>query len=442
MNLFTRRQRPGFACKRFARSETGSIALMFALMLPVLFGIIGLGMEVGVWFKERRQLQTIADAAAVSAAIENAYGASSAEILAAATQEATLNGFDATTDTITYIGTPTSGAYIGDTAYIEVKINRQLETILSQVFYSLSPSTIARAVASTTGDQEACVLALSTTAMNSVYVNGAGSTVSMEGCSLVANSNDSTKAINVQNGTLESECLSAVGGISGEANITTNCSAPVSGGAAVTDPFAAVDVPTYTGCDQDPHGAGAYTPADGETLTEGVYCGGLSFSSDNTVHMAPGTYVINKGDFTVNGGAIITGDNVTIILTSSTGTGYGTITFNGNANVDLSAPTTADTTGAIQGDYIGMLFYQDRNGGSSSSLDAKLTGGSSTELAGAVYLPNNSITFNGGNATDSNGCLMIVAQTVSFNGSADIDNKCDMFGGNPITYGAAPGLVE
>jgi len=47
---------------------------MFALMLPFLFGIVGLGMEAGMWFKERRQLQTIADAAAVSAAIENAYG--------------------------------------------------------------------------------------------------------------------------------------------------------------------------------------------------------------------------------------------------------------------------------------------------------------------------------------------------------------------------------
>jgi hypothetical protein len=158
--------------------------------------------------------------------------------------------------------------------------------------------------------------------------------------------------------------------------------------------------------------------------------------------MNPGTYVLNKGDFTVNGGATITGDGVTIILTSSTGSSYGTIKINGGANVSLSAPTADDTSGSIQGDYTGMLFYQDRNSGSTPSLDASFNGGSTMEVSGAIYMPNNSVSFNGGNSTDSNGCLMLVAQTVSFNGNADIENECDMYGGNPITYGAAPGLVE
>ena len=422
---------------QFGRDERGTIALMFALMLPVLFGIIGLGMEVGIWFKERRQLQTIVDAAAVSAAIENAYGATAAEILAAATQEATLNGFDPAIDTITYIGVPASGAFIGDDAYIEVKISRQLETILTHIFYTLDPITVVRAVASTTGDQEACVLALSGSAMNSVYVNGAGSTVSMEGCSVVANSTHSTKSVNVQNGTLEVDCVSAVGGISGEANMTTSCPAPISNGAAVQDPYATLDVPAYAGCDEN-----NYNPPNGAILSEGVYCGGLRISAGRTVHMNPGTYIMDRGDFNVNGSATLTGDNVTIILTSSTGSSYGSITINGGANVALSAPTTEDASGSIQGDYIGMLFYQDRNSGTSPSLNATFNGGSTMEVSGAIYMPNNSVSFNGGNSTDSNGCLMLVAQTVSFNGNADIENKCDMYGGNPIKYGAAPGLVE
>lgn len=415
---------------------------MFALMLPVLIGIIGLGMEAGMWFKERRELQTIADAAAVSAAIENAYGASSAEILTAATLEATLNGFDATSDTITYVGTPTSGAFAGDSAYIEVQVTRQLETILSQVFYSLSPSTTARAVAATTGDQEACVLALSPSAMNSVYVNGAGSSVTMDGCSVVANSTHSTKAINVQNGSLTADCLWTAGGINGEANITTSCSSPATGANTVEDPYADLDVPAYAGCDQDPPGNQAYSPANGETLTEGVYCGGISISAGNTVTMSAGTYVIDEGDFTVNGGGSITGDGVTIILTASDGTGTGSISINGGATVEISAPTAEDIGGSITGEYTGILFYQDRNAGTSPSLDASFTGGSEVELGGAIYLPNNDISFSGGNTADSNGCLMLVAQSISFNGSADINNQCDMYGGNPITYGASPGLVE
>lgn len=428
--------------KRLKRAENGSVALMFALMLPILFGIVGLGVEAGLWFKERRELQNIADSAAVSAAIELAYGATSSEQMTAAMIEANSNGFDATSDTMLYVGTPTSGTYAGQAAYVEVRVERQLETVLSQVFYSLNPMTVSRAVAGTTSDMEACVMALSNTAMNSIYLNGAGTNVSMTGCGVVANSDHSTNAINVQNGSFEADCLWSAGGISGEANITTACPSTVSNAKPVEDPFAAIDVPAFGACDFDPPGMQAYTPVNGDTLSEGVYCGGMEFSAGTTVDLAPGIYVIDEGNFKVNGGAHVTGDDVTIILTASDGSGYGTIEINGGATVDLAAATAADTTGTITGDYTGILFYQDRNAGPSSSLEATLSGGSTMELMGAVYLPENDISFSGGNNTTGDGCLMLVSQKVSFNGDANIENQCDMFGGNPIAFGARPGLVE
>ena len=427
---------------RFAVKEGGSVALMFALMLPVLFGIVGLGVEAGLWFKERRQLQNIADTAAVSAAIELAYGATSTELMTAAKIEADGNGFDPTSDTFLYVGTPTSGTYAGQAAYVEVRVERKLETMLSQVFYSLNPLTTSRAVAGTTSDMEACVMALSNTSMNSIYLNGAGTKVTMTGCGVVANSDHSTNAINIQNGSFEADCLWSAGGISGESNITTACPTSVSNAKPVEDPFASLDVPAYGACDFDPPGVQACTPAHGDTLSEGVYCGGLEFSAGSTVTMADGIYVIDEGNFKVNGGAHVTGNNVTIILTASDGTGTGTIQINGGATVDLAAATGADTTGTIQGDYTGVLFYQDRTAGSSPSMDATLSGGSTMELMGAVYLPNNDISFSGGNNTTGDGCLMLVSQSVSFNGDANIENKCDMFGGNPIAFGARPGLVE
>lgn len=421
----------------FKRDERGGIALMFALMLPVLFGIVGLGMEAGMWFKERRQLQTIADSAAVSAAIENAFGSTQVEIEAAATLEANQNGLDASTDVITYIGTPTSGAYIGDADYIEVNITRQLTTIISQVFTPLNPATSARAVASTIGDQEACVLALSASAQNSMYVNASGSTVTMDGCSVASNSNDSLKSVNVQNGTLIAECVWAAGGISGEANITTSCPASYPDAKPLSDPYADTTVPPYsntippclTGTGNTP-----YTPADGEVLQPGVYCDGISISSGNTVTMAPGEYIIDEGDFTVNGGGAVSGTGLTVFLTSSNGHHYGTVNISGGGTVDMGAATS--------GDYIGMLFYQDRDGGASSSNDIIITGGAEITLSGAVYAPNNDIQFSGNTTTDGSGCLMLVAQEVKFGGDADIDNSCDMYGGNPAVFGAQPGLVE
>ena len=426
---------------RLIKDDRGAIVILFALMLPIIVGFVGIGVEVTSWYKVRRNMQTAADAAAITAAVERGLGSSATIISSEATREAARNGYDSTSDTITISNPPLTGDHIGDDAYVEVTINHPIETLFSGMFLTSAVSTTTRAVATTSGDSEACVLALSSTASQAIDVGSA--TVSMSGCGVVANS-DASNAVNVQPGTLEVDCISTVGSVDGNGTITTTeCTSPVEGATAVTDPFADIDVPVYdnTGC-LTGNGNNAYAPADGETISEGVYCDGLSFNAGVTVTMEAGIYVIDEGDFSVNGGATVTGSDVTIILTAEDGSSYGSITINGGAVVELTAPTAEDTTGDITGDYSSILFYQDRNASQSPSLDAMLTGGSTTELTGAIYLPNNNITFNGGNETDDNGCLMIVAQEVSFNGDADLENECSMYGGNPITYGAVPGLVE
>ena len=276
--------------KRFARADRGAVALMFALMLPVLFGIIGLGMEVGVWFKERRELQTIADAAAVSAAIENAYGASSSAVLAAATMEATTNGFDATTDTISYVGTPTSGAFNGQAGYIEVNITRQLDTILSQVFYTLDPTTTARAVAST-GNQpagEACVLALDTTG-TAVSVGGNGA-VTLSSCQIASNSSDASALSVSGSGGLNVDCYSVVGNVSVSAGLTTapGCTG-ATGATAIADPYASLTDPDDGNCDS----AGFTWNSTGSTS--------VGNGSWTDPYVICGAFWAKKGTVTLNG---------------------------------------------------------------------------------------------------------------------------------------------
>ena len=57
---------------RFARDRQGAVALAVAVLLPVLIGFAGIGIEVGMWFAVQRQDQSAADAAAISAALEYA----------------------------------------------------------------------------------------------------------------------------------------------------------------------------------------------------------------------------------------------------------------------------------------------------------------------------------------------------------------------------------
>jgi len=433
--------------KRFVRNDRGAIAIMFALMMPFILGVIGLGVEAGMWFKDRRELQSIADSASISAAVENAYGASTtSELTAAAQVEANLNGFDATKDTIVYVGTPQSGAYIDDADYVEVRLSRTLTTIVSQVFKTFDPSTIARAVASTTGDKEACVLALSSTASPGVTISG-NSTVNLTNCGLVANSTTASYSVDVCNNcSLTTDCVWASGGINEGLNSITStvCDDVIPNVDPIADPYVALDVPASFGscAPNTAMTGGQYIISSNTTLSEGRYCQGLKITN-GTVTLNAGTYIMDSGDFNMTGGNL-SGSGVTIILTSSTSPANdtGAVSITGNGNVNLSAPTENDTTGTVTGDYQGILVYQDRNVSPPPNAKNKFSGGSTAELAGAIYTPSYDIEFTGGNDTSSTGCMMLIGDSITFNGDADMENDCTAYGGNSLLYGASPRLVE
>jgi Flp pilus assembly protein TadG len=54
----------------FGGSSAGAVAVTTALVLPVLLGMVSLGVEVGHWYLDQREMQGAADAAAISAAAE------------------------------------------------------------------------------------------------------------------------------------------------------------------------------------------------------------------------------------------------------------------------------------------------------------------------------------------------------------------------------------
>ena len=50
------------------KSQRGAVIMLFALLLPVLFGFMGLGIDVGLAYVEKGKVQDIADAAALAGA--------------------------------------------------------------------------------------------------------------------------------------------------------------------------------------------------------------------------------------------------------------------------------------------------------------------------------------------------------------------------------------
>jgi Flp pilus assembly protein TadG len=86
------------ALKRLRACSAGVVAVVTAMVLPVLLGFVGLGSEVGHWYLAQREMQGAADAAAISAAAEyiqqiNAGTPASTSYQTVGQSYASLNGF-------------------------------------------------------------------------------------------------------------------------------------------------------------------------------------------------------------------------------------------------------------------------------------------------------------------------------------------------------------
>ncbi|TIO97700.1 MAG: hypothetical protein E5X92_23150, partial [Mesorhizobium sp.] len=156
MNTFGRIFRQ-FVSRRLRRGESGNVATIFALTLPIVVGGAGLGVETSYWYYSSLKLQATADAAAYAGALEKIQGSDTATITAAATQSATDNGLG--NGTITVHTPPTSGPNTAKKA-VEVILNQNLDRMFTSIFTQTKVPEQARAVALITDASKACVLAL------------------------------------------------------------------------------------------------------------------------------------------------------------------------------------------------------------------------------------------------------------------------------------------
>ncbi len=162
----------------------------------------------------------------------------------------------------------------------------------------------------------------------------------------------------------------------------------------ISDPFAG-KLPTVTvgSCDYNNQ---TYNPGN-VTIDPGVYCGWTNFNGSGTLKLNPGLYVIKGGGMTFNSGWTVTGTGVTFYLVDQNAT----ITFNGNVNANLSAPTT--------GTYANILMYEP-TGLSNTNLPINGTSGSS--FTGLMYLPSRDVTINSVSNMSSNSVTMVFSTLI------------------------------
>ena len=191
---------------------------------------------------------------------------------------------------------------------------------------------------------------------------------------------------------------------------------PADGSAKMDDPYASLPFPAYDDC---PNGKGINMTdiKNNRRLKPGTYCYGIHVYGGAQVTMEPGVYVMWNGPFWVNGGATVTGDQVTIAFTGK----GSTLQVWGNSSVNLTSPTS--------GTYMNMQFMQDWNDTQTRNLWASVGGsdgndtgdGSKLSYDGVAYFPTQNFWMFGNSIVNANSPSMaIVADKIWTQGSADV----------------------
>jgi Flp pilus assembly protein TadG len=407
--------------KPFARllnNKRGNVAVMFALMAPVLIGGLGLGMESAYWYVDQRGMQNAADAAALAAAGDATanYASVASSVVG---QYGYSNGVAGATVTSTNAAPCPGGGNNCYSVTITYKQQLYLEPIIGfrgDTTINGQPATTLTASATaqqSSTPRQYCLLALNTIG-SAILGNGVPNT-NFAGCNTMSDASATCHGHDMGADHGDAHLTDTGCGVIQESNI------PI-----VPDPYAvlAANIPPNPcgAYPQEPqhHGNPPLPPSNiwtGPQALAGnvIVCGDLQLTGNVTINAPAGAViVIENGQLDTGGNTIQTanGSAVTVVFSGTNAAGY-THAPTGGGTLDLQAPTT--------GPWKGVALYQDPN--ITSGVDISAAGNSPTwDITGLVYLPHANVTFSGAVNKSSNGasCFAMVVGDITVNGTGQI----------------------
>ena len=404
-------------------ARRGQALILASLSLTFLFATMGLAIDLGWAYYLKVQLQAAADSAASAAAVyakNNGDTCSTVSCgagyacagtypptnsLQAGCLYATSNGTSAFTATLIENNTVPPGV-TGNTPamWIKATVTAAAPNLFLFGAGYHTATIAAQAIAGvTTVPAPACVYVLSATASPALQVTGTSSLTS-SGCGVYVKSTG-TPALSVT-GSSHITATSII--VNGATSVTgTSGISPAAITGTVTDPFASLVAPVFSGCDQT-----SYTLANANTATisPGVYCGGITATGASVLTLNSGIYILNGGGLTVSNSSRLNATNVMFYLTATSGHTAGPVSITGSAIVNLTAPNS--------GTYQGVAFYQDRN--VSYAAANSIANSGSGNITGTYYFPTTAFNFTGASAAATKAAFVV--NTLTITGSSSLSN--------------------
>jgi len=346
------------------KNQNGNIAILFALLLPVILGFVGAGIDFARYNSALGELQDVADSAAIAGAREYIIMSDNTQIPIAVAQQVADSGIAASN--VANMATASVTGSDQDTT-VTVAIGAVFEpSFLVGMFKN--PLTIAvDATAQAVGGANICVITLdgASSAALSLVNNAA---LSGAECAIYSNSTDGKGMSSLDAASVKVALSCSAGGYDG--GIGNFDPQPITDCPPREDPLASRAAPSGGGCSFVPNLIQDITT----TLWPGVYCGGLTIGGTAIVSFESGVYVMRDGDLDILASARVEGAGVGFY-------------FEGVNSVMTIAPgTTVDLSAPINGEMAGLLIFQDRTatGGSAFTISSN----NAETLVGTIYLPN------------------------------------------------------
>jgi Flp pilus assembly protein TadG len=416
-------------------TEQGQVVILMAFALVALLGFTSLAIDGGMLYADRRAAQNAADAAAFTGILKKAQGLSNAQAIAAALDNASVNGYDSSQVNVEVWS---QSDITGNYDYVSVEVTSTTRTAFLHFVYNGEAGNRVIAVtkvrAAGPAMPQVAIVAMDDCTTGSgplLSITGGGNSggvLTYNGgmflnspepsgsghCAIDPPSSAQTWGIRAYDGYQ----IWSVGShaYNGE---TTVSPVPIqygfNSGQPISDPLAVLPEPVCS----------SNGSVSGNQFQPGNFNGStLSGSGIQTFTFAPGIYCIN-GDVTISGNRSWAGDGVVLYFTN------GALSFRGNGNLNLTAPNESNCLGQ-DGDptasctFKGVVFYSSRS--NTNTLDVR--GNGDIKITGLVYALNGRVEGKGGGADPDEWVVkgQIIAGSVAGDGngsfvvSYDADN--------------------
>jgi Flp pilus assembly protein TadG len=363
----------------------GSTALTFALSLPLLIGAAGLAVDTISWVQNKRQLQRVADSAAMAGVYALIQGDDADDAVDHEVTRNQLSDPNLSTE-LTY----SPEGRDGDPMAIGVQLTTNSRLAFTSFFLRNPFAITASAVATVVDTGDYCALALDT-GLDTAVLFKRDSSAELE-CGILANSSGPASIAGEVGAKVTTTKLLSNGGITGP---DLGISPARSYGLKQKDPLANLAVPDVPDsvCPNTTVNANSQRTGS-SSLKPGCY-GNLVLNGP--VELAAGDYILNHGNLVIGPNADVTCSGCTIFLTSDqAGSAPSTV-----GKVEISKLAKVNLTAPQEGIYSGILIYQDQRAAPEVTGEENvLSGGSTSKLDGIIYLPSQSLVIDASMSPD------------------------------------------